>query len=148
MKPFLLDVNVLLALAWPSHVHHRDAQAWFAARQPAGFRTCPITQTGFVRISSNPNFTPRAVSPAAALGLLALITSLAGHEFWPDDLTLGEALRAGVPLLGHRQITAAYLLALAASRGGVVATLDRGMLAVAGGRVDLVELVVAEHPAR
>ena len=71
MKPFLLDVNVLLALAWPSHVHHRDAQAWFAARQPAGFRVCPITQAGFVRISSHPNFTPRAVSPAAALGLLA-----------------------------------------------------------------------------
>ena len=54
----------------------------------------------------------------------------------------------GVPLLGHRQVTDAYLLALAASRGGAVATLDRGMLGVAGGRVELVEMVVGERPGR
>ena len=48
MKPYLLDTNVLIALAWPNHVHHREAQTWFEKKGAAGFRTCPITQTGFV----------------------------------------------------------------------------------------------------
>src|SRR5712692_653800 len=72
-------VNLLIALAWPSHVHHRQAQEWFARRKKAGFRTCPLTETGFVRISSNPQFTPDAVSPSDALALLGRITSLAGY---------------------------------------------------------------------
>jgi toxin-antitoxin system PIN domain toxin len=141
VKPALLDINVLLALAWPSHVHHHEAQAWFARRRAAGFRTCPLTQTGFVRISSNPNFTSQAVSPGAALLLLEQITSLPEHEFWPDDLPLNQALPREQMIVGHRQITDAYLIALAASRGGIVATLDRGMLALTAGREGVVEIL-------
>ena len=141
MKPYLLDVNVLLALSRPSHVHHHESQVWFARKGQAGFRTCPLTQMGFVRISSNPNFTCRAAPPRAALELLERIVALPGHEFWPDDLTLHEAIDREQPIVGHRQVTDAYLIALAASHGGVVATLDRGMLAVAAGREGLVEIV-------
>ena len=54
MRPYLLDINVLLALTWPSHVFHPQAQEWFARNRAAGFRTCPLTEIGFVRISSNP----------------------------------------------------------------------------------------------
>jgi hypothetical protein len=50
MKPYLLDINVLIALAWCNHIHHEDARRWFARKGAAGFRTCPISQTGFVRI--------------------------------------------------------------------------------------------------
>ena len=100
-----------------------------------------MTQAGFVRISSNPSFTALAVSPRAALELLDQITSLPEHEFWPDDLSLTQAIPREHHIVGHRQITDAYLVALAASRGGVVATLDRGMLSVAAGRESLVEIV-------
>src|SRR5262249_7534558 len=86
VKPYLLDVNVLLALAWPNHVHHNEAAAWFERKGAPAFRTCPITETGFVRISSNPAFTANAVMPNQALILLQQITSLPGHEFWPDHL--------------------------------------------------------------
>ena len=140
MKPYLLDINVLIALAWPSHLHHLQAQRWFAKKRQAGFRTCPLTETGFVRISSNPSFTPDAVSPKQALALLDRITALPGHAFWPDDLPLGEAIHAGQPVVTHRQITDAYLLALARARGGILATLDRGVSSLpgsAGGGVEL-----------
>ena len=141
MRPYLLDINVLLALTWPSHVLHPQAQEWFARNRAAGFRTCPLTEIGFVRISSNPSFTSQAVSPPAAMSLLKRITSMSGHEFWPDDLEVSRAIPVDLPLVGHRQVTDAYLVALAASRGGVLATLDRGVLAVVGNNEKSVELV-------
>ena len=130
MRPYLLDINVLVALSWPSHVLHHEAQAWFATKRGAGFRTCPLTQTGFVRVSSNRGLTQRAATPRAALELLERIVALPGHEFWPDDLALGKAIGREQAIVGHRQVTDAYVVALAASHEGVVATLDRGMLAV------------------
>lgn len=131
MTPYLLDTNVLIALAWPNHVHHCDTQAWFARKGAAGFRTCPMTQTGFVRISSNPAFTPGAVSPGEALALLERVARLPGHDFWPDDLLLREAVSLGAAPIGHRQVTDAYLLALARSHGGILATLDRAVSVLA-----------------
>jgi toxin-antitoxin system PIN domain toxin len=134
MRPYLLDTNVLIALAWPNHVHHRETQEWFARKGAAAFRTCPITQIGFIRISSNPAFTPGAVSPTEALALLDRVARLPGHDFWTDDLSFHDAVNAaGVTVVGHRQITDVYLLSLAAARGGVLATLDRGF-AVLGRR--------------
>jgi toxin-antitoxin system PIN domain toxin len=141
LKPYLLDVNLLIALAWPSHVHHSAAQRWFRKTRHAGFRTCPLTQTGFVRVSSNPKFTPDAVSPAEALALLGRITALPGHKFWPADLDFTAAIAKLEPIMGHRQITDAYLLGLAHSRRGILATLDRGTIALTGGKEHGVELL-------
>lgn len=140
MKPYLLDVNVLIALGWPSHVHHEEAQNWFAEHRQAGFRTCPLTETGFVRISSNPRFTPEAVSAREALALLERMIALPEHEFWPDDITVKEALVAASLIAGHRQITDAYLMALAARHGGILATLDRAVLTLpnVSGHVELI----------
>ncbi len=141
MKPYLLDVNLLIALTWSSHVHHAASQRWFSRRRSAGFRTCPTTQAGFVRLSSNVAFTAAAVTPQGALGLLDRITDLPEHAFWPDDLSLREAIGLAQQVVGHRQITDAYLLSLTLVRGGMFATLDRGVMAVAGSRADAVELV-------
>jgi predicted nucleic acid-binding protein len=71
MKPALLDLNVLVALAWPSHIHHGVAHEWFAQQRSNGWATCPITQSGLVRLSSNSRITPDAVSPEVALNLLS-----------------------------------------------------------------------------
>jgi toxin-antitoxin system PIN domain toxin len=141
LTAYLLDTNVLIALAWPNHVHHREALDWFTSRAASAFRTCPITETGFVRISSNPAFTPAAVTPGEALALLTRITKMPGHDFWPDDLPLTNTFPAEIVLGHHRHVTDSYLLALAAAHDGVVGTLDRGMLALAGyweGRVEVI----------
>jgi uncharacterized protein len=144
VKPYLLDVSLLVALAWSTHVHHRLATAWFRAKRQAGFRTCPITQAGLVRICSNPSFSSDAVSPAAALALLDRITSHPNHEFWPDDLPVRSALAFTNPSQSsHRQITARYLIGLAAQHDGIVATLDRGLVLFASGHEERVELVTA-----
>jgi len=127
VKPYLLDTNVLIALAWPNHVHHADALRWFTAKGSKGFRTCPITQAGFVRISSSPAFSPQAVTTAQALSLLEQVSELPGHEFWPDDISLWDAAAATKVWTGPRQVTDAYLLALASAHDGVLATLDRGV---------------------
>lgn len=125
---FLLDLNLLLALAWPSHVHHGPAHAWFEREGSPGWATCPVTQLGFVRLSSNPAFTSDAVSPLEALSLLQRITAMDSHEFWSDDVDcVSDAFSAGIQITGHRQVTDAYLLSLARARSGCLATLDRRM---------------------
>ncbi len=84
--PSLLDVNVLVALAWPQHVHHDSAHAWFKRRGRQPWATCPLTQLAFVRVSSNARIVPDAVSPREAMGLLRKITALPGHRLWAGDV--------------------------------------------------------------
>ena len=123
----LLDVNVLVAMAWPNHIHHRVAQAWFRRHQRCGWATCSITQTGFVRVSANRAAIPTAVSPREAVLLLGELTALAGHRFWNDDLQLVMSDSDHIQidrLVGHRQVTDAHLLGLALRHGGRLATLD------------------------
>ena len=53
------------------------------------------------------------------------------HAFWPDDLPFAEAVVfTGARLVGHQQVTDAYLLGLALRRGGVLATLDERIAAL------------------
>ncbi len=124
----LLDVNVLVALAWPNHVHHRAARDWFRTQRAHGWATCPTTQHGFMRVSANPRVTPEARSPQEAALLLRRLTSIDGHVFWPEDSTLLD--EKWVPLdkiRTHHQISDAQLLSLALSHGGCLATFDRGI---------------------
>lgn len=128
----LLDINLLIALAWPSHVHHQPALAWFKKNQASGWATCPLTESGFVRVSSNKAIVPEARSPQEAISLLRLIIAQPHHEFWHDDVSFAStAYLDTIPLVGHRQVTDAHLLTLAQRRGGRLATLDgkiRGLL--------------------
>lgn len=127
MRVSLLDVNMLIALAWPSHIHHIQAHTWFAKNASSGWATCPITQCAFVRISSNPKIIPEAVSPGEALELLGQIISQKHHKFWPDDIPLLGKYLPDKLLVGHRQITDAYLLGLAIKNEGKLVTLDKGI---------------------
>jgi uncharacterized protein len=124
----LLDTNVLIALAWPQHVHHGEAHTWFSKVGREAWSTCPITQLGFIRISSNPKIIPDAVSPHEALAVLKEIIALAGHQFWADTIAPADSpLLSSLALVGHRQVTDAYLLALAQHRKGKLATFDGGL---------------------
>ena len=127
----LLDVNLLLALAWPNHVHHAAAHGWFSSRAARGWATCSLVDLGFVRVSSNSRATPAAVSPQEAASLLSELTALAGHRFWSDDVRFAESpLVARAHIVGHQQITDAHLVALAIRHEGCLATFDRGIRAL------------------
>lgn len=129
MSAFLLDVNVLVALAWPNHVHHAASAAWFAGHRDGGWATCPTTETGFVRVSSNPSVSAGTVTPQAASELLTRLRALGAHEFWTDPVSFAtspEVARARVH--GHRQVADAHLLALATVHHGRLITFDRGVL--------------------
>jgi toxin-antitoxin system PIN domain toxin len=124
----LLDTNLLIALAWPQHIHHTPAHDWFNAMGRHAWATCPITELSFIRLSSNPSIIPAAVSPREAVDLLRRIKVLPGHRFWPDEITPIEApVFDSVAFVGHRQVTDAYLLALSQHHGGKLATFDAGI---------------------
>lgn len=142
MTAYLLDVNVLVALADPGHVHHDPAHAWFARRGSRAWATCPLTENGFVRVASHPSYPNRPGDASVVLGMLRRSCSLGGHEFWPDDVSLREALTRGAALT-HAQVTDVYLLALAATHGGRLATLDAGIpSSVVPGGAKALEIIV------
>ena len=139
----LLDVNVLIALAWPNHVHHADAVAWFMAHRSSGWATCPVTESGFVRVSSNTHVIPEAKGPAEAIGVLRALTALDGHRFWSDDVSFCRStFIAPERIVGHRQVTDAHLVALALHHEGRLATFDRGMGDVVPAHVDVAGVLV------
>ena len=139
MGPFLLDANVLIALAWPRHEFHARVGEWFARHSRSGWATCPFTQAGFVRVVSNPAFSADALTPENAIRLLEANLKLSNHQFWPDDLSVPEALKGVGRLRGHQQITDAYLVTIAVHHRGKLATIDRGIAAWgAPGAVELI----------
>ncbi|MDR0417750.1 MAG: PIN domain-containing protein [Propionibacteriaceae bacterium] len=117
----LLDANVLVALAVPAHVHHQAAARWLDdLAEP--YATCPITEGALVR------FAVREGAPAAdAVRLVAGLAVGRRQEFWADDVPFGQVRLTGV--IGHRQVTDAYLAQLARRHGGRLATFDQGLAA-------------------
>ena len=124
----LPDVNALIALAWPNHVHHAAAWAWFNANREQGWATCPLTEAGFVRVSCNPSVVRHTVTPLDAIAVLERLTRLGSHNFWSLDRSIVHLPESiGARLQGYRQITDALLLATAMRRMGRLATLDGGL---------------------
>lgn len=135
----LLDVNALIALAWDSHVHHARMRAWFSENVAQRWATCPLTESGFVRVSSNPKALPVAIGVEAARAVLSTLRALDTHRFLTDDVSITDG---DVPALaGHRQVTDAHLLTLARRHGVRLVTFDAGVLALSGERD--VELLTA-----
>jgi toxin-antitoxin system PIN domain toxin len=133
----LLDVNVLIALMDPAHPDHNAADTWFAALQNPSWATCPITENAVLRILGTPSYRNSPGPPAVVAGLLNKACHLPGHVFWDDSISLLDDARVHtVQLQTPGQITDLYLLALARSYGGQLATFDRRIRpeAVEGGR--------------
>lgn len=147
----LLDVNVLVALFDPDHVHHDPAHAWLAENRGAGWATCPLTENGLVRILSNPSYSGRRTTVQDAVDRLAAFRTSGGHAFWTDSVSLcQEGLFIFPHVSGHHQLTDVYLLALAVQHGGRLATFDRRIRpdAVAGAGPDhLIHLGGPSQPA-
>lgn len=133
---FLLEVNVLIALIDPVHIHHGLAHDWFEREGGEAWATCPIVQNGALRIVGSPAYTNSPKTPAAVADVLAEFLATDGHEFWPDDASLlGNPLVLTAKIANAKQVTDTYLLALARSRNGRLATFDRRLMteAVIGG---------------
>lgn len=133
----LLDVDVVVALLQPDHIHFERAHAWWSG-QSHGWASCPLTQNGFVRIVSQPSY-PRPLPVARAIAELAAQIAATDHQFWPDDVSLIDAAVVDrTRLLGPKQLTDIYLLALALKNEGCLVTFDRTipLQAVRGVRPD------------
>jgi toxin-antitoxin system PIN domain toxin len=120
----LPDVNVLAALHLSGHPHRDIARAWFDAAE--GFATTPMTQAGLLRLLLNPTLVARPDSTAARRALSALLAA-PGAVFWADDSRDVGAPALMDALTGYRQVTDLHLLAIAASHGARLVTLDTGI---------------------
>jgi uncharacterized protein len=126
---FLLDVNVLIALIDPLHIQHDRAHDWFAVTGKYAWATCPLTENGVLRIVGNPRYPNSPGIPAVVAEMVAVLRGLSGHEFWQDDVTLFDSGRVDTTrLLSSAQVTDTYLLALACTHGGKLATFDRQLV--------------------
>lgn len=140
----LLDANLLIALAWPVHVHHEAARAWFGSNRDHGWATCSLTESAFVRISCNPRVFASAPNPIQALLALQALRRLPGHRFLEDRVTLTESPFQAM-IVHHQQVTDAHLLTLAHLHGVTLSTFDQGIerLVPAGfARGELLETLV------
>lgn len=139
----LLDVNVVIALLDTEHVGHSVATTWFAAELAQGWASCPITENGTARMMASAGY-PNPLPVAAILQRLAMAKATEHHRFWPDDVSLTDTeIFNPVELLGPRQITDRYLLALAVRNNGRFVTFDQAIrpTAVAGATAEhLVQL--------
>ena len=123
----LLDVNCLLALLDEDHSSHPRALLWWQSNRQGGWATCPLTQNGFARISSQGSYTSQRPLSVAIEQLTRLMT-LPDHEFWPDDVSITDDLIFDDSyILGPNQITDVYLLGLAVKNVGRLVTFDRGV---------------------
>jgi hypothetical protein len=123
----LLDVNVLIALLDGAHVHHGRASDWLRRNLEVGWASCPITQNGCIRIMSQAAY-PNARRAVAVARRLAEAAAEQWHEFWADDVSLLESGTLNwSTVLGSRQVTDAYLLALALRHRGRFVTFDGGI---------------------
>jgi len=142
MTVYLLDVNLLLALSDPMHIHHESAHHWFAEKGQLSWATSPFTENGFIRIASHPSYPNRPGDVTAVLDIFRQLCGAPGHQFWSEDISLLKILAADA-IISHVQITDVYLLGLAVHKRGKLATLDRRIPAdaVRGGRKAL-ELII------
>jgi len=142
MTTCLLDINLLLALSDPMHIHHPLAHRWFAEKGQHAWATCPLTENGFIRIASHPNYPNRPGDVTAVLAIFRQLCEAPGHRFWPEDTSILQILEPDA-IITHAQITDVYLLGLAVHKRGKLATLDQRIPvdAVRGGRKAL-ELII------
>ena len=133
IRKALLDLNVLIALSDQRHVHNGIAQSWFASSGRHNWGICPLTEAGFLRVTTNPLFRAGPHPFEQAIAILQSLKGLSGYSYWPIgeswvSLTAPFAAR----ISGHQQVTDAYLLGLAIKEDGVLVTFDRHLKHLGG----------------
>jgi toxin-antitoxin system PIN domain toxin len=140
----LLDVNVLVALFHPGHVHHSAAHEWLESHGHIGWATCPLTVNGACRVLSNPAVGLEGAQIAEVARRMKRFCDQPSHVAWPAAVSLLDTRLFSLNLLrGHNQIADVYLLGLAVRQGGRLVTFDRAipLRAVKGATARHIELV-------
>jgi toxin-antitoxin system PIN domain toxin len=128
MSIALLDVNFLIALFDPMHIHHENAHRWFGLNKRGGWASCPMTINGCIRVLSNPAYPTVTANPAEVAERLHAFTSASQHHFWPDSVLLTDSELFRWPMItSHQKITDVYLLGLAVNNHGRLATFDKSI---------------------
>lgn len=123
----LFDVNVLIALLDPDHIGHAEATSWFAKNLGHGWASCPISENGAARVMASPAY-PNPLPVGEVLKRIGDAAAAGDHRFWPDDLSMTDiAVFDHSALLGPKQITDRYLLALAVKNNGRLVTFDQSI---------------------
>jgi predicted nucleic acid-binding protein len=128
---YLLDVNVFVALLSENHIHHQLVTTWFST-PGLQWAICPFTEAGFLRNATTPR--PGQISMSEASAVLARMAQELGYHYLPitaDWQTLCGPF--SMRLYGTKQVTDAYLLGLAMHEGLILATMDKGIVHLAGG---------------
>ncbi len=129
----LLDLNVLIALTDDEHRHHQRAIQWFDSLGREDWGICPLTEAGFIRLTTNPATGPIFSTFAKAIAVLKDLAAQPGYRYWPIFEPLAAVTaRFAARIIGHQQVTDAYLLGLAIKENGVLVTFDRGLKYLAG----------------
>jgi toxin-antitoxin system PIN domain toxin len=138
----LLDVNVLVALFNDNHIHHVVAHEWFAENRANGWATCPLTESGVIRIIAGLPYLRGLETTSSIRQRLVELCDDPRHSFWPDSLSLRDELFQ-FRNAGHNQLTDIYLLGLAFEHDGRLATFDRRISheAVLGATADSLEVI-------
>ncbi len=126
----LLDLNVLIALADPEHIHRQKAERWFLSTGKHDWGVCPLTEAGFIRIATNAAMRPATIPLERAIAILQALRAHPGYRYWPitdTDSWVTVTAPFASRISGHQQVTDAYLLGLAIKEGGVLVTFDRGL---------------------
>lgn len=142
MRLRLLDVNVLLALAWPNHPFHQISRAWFVRTAKHGWASCLLTEAAFVRLSSNPAVVPTAKPPIQCYLLLEELKRFGRHRFLSDQPIAAAKVKAAMErCLGHQQVNDALLILLAEVYDALLVTFDRRLspLASTPATVELID---------
>lgn len=127
-RPALLDINILIALFDPAHIHHDLAHDWFSDHRGDGWATCPLTENGFIRVLSHAALGEAGERPSVLRTRLSKFCSSGDHVFWPDAVSLRDrAVFSEAFVAGPRQLTDVYLLGLATKMKGTLATFDRSI---------------------
>jgi toxin-antitoxin system PIN domain toxin len=114
---YLLDVNALLAAIIQHHPQHETANRWLKGKS---LTLCPISELGFIRISTQ----PKAYNLAMAIAKEALNDFVRKHgaEFLPADVSA-----SGINAKSSDRVTDTYLADLAVRHKMKLATFDTGI---------------------
>jgi uncharacterized protein len=133
IRKSLLDLNVLIALADPEHWHHQKARNWFTTAGRERLGVCPLTEAGFLRVTTNPSFHPGPRTLEHAIAILQVLKGRDDYWYCPiDESWVALTVRFASRIRGHQQVTNAYLLGLAIKEDGVLVTFDKAIKYMAG----------------
>ena len=132
-RNYLLDLNVLIALVDSGHQYYQKAQDWFISSGKNHIGLCPLTEAGFLRITTNPAYRPAPRTIEESIAILQVLKGRNDYWYCPiDESWVTLTARFAARIHGHHQVTDAYLLGLAIKENGVLVTFDQGIKRMAG----------------